>query len=175
MSGLLHEIYGAMHAGHLRLAAGGVRSLIDGVMTEVVGDQATFGRLIEVFTDEGHLSPKGRDRINEVIEAGHAAIYRGLQPKKSDIEIMLDTTEQMLRSGYVHDEAGQQLKSITPPQPQWRRASHTAARRPPLAHANNSKARSRRPAIDSSHVAGICSSGCFVSAALRAGRTARFA
>lgn len=121
--GLLGEIYGAMNAGHLRLAAAGVRSLIDQVLNEIVGDVGNFGQKLEKFTAEGHLSQRERERIGRVIDVGHAAIHRGHQPKLEDVGIMLDITEQMLRSVYVHDQAGQKLKSGTPPRPPRARAA----------------------------------------------------
>ncbi|WP_156355705.1 DUF4145 domain-containing protein [Achromobacter sp. 2789STDY5608615] len=115
--GMLEEIYGATNAGHLRLAAAGVRSLIDQVLTEIVGDIGNFSQKLEVFSQKGHLSLRERDRIKQVIEAGHAAIHRGHQPQLGDVGIMLEITEHMLLSVYVHDQAGQKLESSTPARP----------------------------------------------------------
>lgn len=121
--GMLREIYGATNAGYLRLAAAGVRSLIDQVMNEIVGDCGNFTQKLEAFTLHGYLSPRERDRIGQVIDAGHAAIHRGHEPQLADVEIMLDITEHMLLSVYVHDQAGQKLKHSTPARPSRGRAA----------------------------------------------------
>jgi len=120
---MLREIYGATNAGYLRLTAAGVRSLIDQVMNEIVGDCGNFTQKLEAFTLHGYLSPRERDRIGQVIDAGHAAIHRGHEPQLTDVTIMLDITEHMSLSVYVHDQAGQKLKGSTPARPpRWRAA-----------------------------------------------------
>jgi hypothetical protein len=53
LGSLLHEIYHAVHGGQYRLAAMGIRALLEQIMISKVGDLGSFGEQIEAFATAG--------------------------------------------------------------------------------------------------------------------------
>src|SRR5262245_24487922 len=54
---LLEEIYAALHNNSLRLAAMGVRALLEFIMIDKVGDRGSIGENIKAFLDGGYVAP----------------------------------------------------------------------------------------------------------------------
>lgn len=115
MVGLLKEIYEALHNDSRRLAAMGVRALIEHVMIDQVGDLGSFGRNLRAFHEAGHISNSQKDRLESILEVGHAAIHRDFKPAPEDLKTLLDITENMIADIYVHTERAKKLASRIPP------------------------------------------------------------
>src|SRR5258708_15116189 len=77
---LLTEIYTALQNNSRRLAAMGVRALLEHIMIDKVRDRGTFRGNIQAFHGAGYLSPKTRDNLEAILLVGHAAMHRGLNP-----------------------------------------------------------------------------------------------
>ena len=115
--GLLNEIYEALHNDSPRLAAMGVRSLIENVMIEKVGDQGGFGKNLQEFLDRGWISMKKEEVLSKIIEAGHAATHRNFEPSTDDLNTLMDIAESLLADVYVHPQRGVTLGGKIPPRP----------------------------------------------------------
>lgn len=112
--GLLHEIYTALHNNSRRLAVMGARALLEHVMVSKVGDQGTFVKNLDKFQAEGFLSQRQREIIEPILEAGHAAIHRGFDPSEEDVATVIEVTESLVETTYVHTEKASKLKTRVP-------------------------------------------------------------
>lgn len=111
---LLEEIYQAVNGGQHRLAAMGVRALLDLVMVHKVGDVGSFEQKLDLFQTKGFLSLIQRDAIRETLEFGHAVMHRGFKPQASELSTALDIVEGVLASIYSHAEAASSLAKRIP-------------------------------------------------------------
>lgn len=112
---LIKEIYAAVHNGSLRLAAIGTRALIEHIMIDKVGDKGSVGKNIDAFFAAGYVAPLDQKIFREkLVEAGHAAMHRGYRPKSADVDVLLDLTESLIASIYVHPNLADQLEAGIP-------------------------------------------------------------
>jgi len=112
---LLKEIYIALQNNLSSLATMGVRSLIEKIMISKTGDQGSFVKNITEFQRLGYVSPLQRERLEAILEAGHAAIHRAFSPKTVDVITLVDITEHIVESVYLHDSKIAALKRRVPP------------------------------------------------------------
>jgi len=111
---LLKEIYVALQNNQPRLAAMGVRSLIETIMISKSGDNGTFKKNIAEFEKLGYVSILQRERIEAILEAGHAAIHRAFKPSRADIVTLLDIAEHIIETVYLHKSKVEELKKRVP-------------------------------------------------------------
>lgn len=112
---MLNEIYTALFDSCPTLAAMGIRSLLEQVMVETIGDNGTFKENLAIFERDGHVSSKQREKLEAVIELGHAAIHRSYRPSTKDVIQALDITEVILESVYRHGQLADDLRKNIPP------------------------------------------------------------
>jgi hypothetical protein len=112
---LLQEVYAAGRGGQYRLAAMGIRSVLEHVIITKVGDHQTFRKNLEQFCDAGYISLMQRDALNESLEAGHAATHRFFNPTQQDLDILLNITEGILAAIYIHPDQAEFLSKRVPP------------------------------------------------------------
>lgn len=111
---LLKEIYVALQNNQPRLAAMGVRSLIETIMISKAGDKGTFAKNIAEFEKLGYVSMLQRERIEAILEAGHAAIHRAFKPSRADVVTLVDITEHIIETVYLHKSKIDKLKKRVP-------------------------------------------------------------
>lgn len=114
ISGLLREIYSALHNGSSRLAVMGVRALIEYMMISKVTDKGSFKKNLNAFESAGYLSRNQREIIEPILEAGHAAIHRAYHPSSEDVLTVVDVTESLVETIYVHPDKASKLKGRVP-------------------------------------------------------------
>ena len=114
---LLKEIYVALQHNLPSLAAMGVRSLLEKVMISKTGDLGTFAQYIAKFEDNGYVSRIQRERLEAILDAGHAAIHRTYKPSKKDVITLVDLTEHIIETVYLHEAKVVDLKKRVPPKP----------------------------------------------------------
>jgi Domain of unknown function (DUF4145) len=100
--GLLNEIYVAMQHNLLRVAAMGIRALLESVMINKVGDQGSFKSNIAEFEAQGFVSRIQASRLSSILDAGSATIHRGYSPTREDVVILIDIAEHIVESVFVH-------------------------------------------------------------------------
>ncbi len=97
------SIYQAYAAGSMRLVALGLRSLLEEVMIDKVGDQGGLGANIDKFFMEGYVAVKSREIFKDkLIDVGNAAMHRAYEPPAGDLRVLLDITENLLEEIYVN-------------------------------------------------------------------------
>lgn len=111
---LVREIYVALDAAATRLAAMGVRALLEHVMIASVGDRGSFEKNLDAFEAEGHVSHRQRTTLEGTLEVGHATMHRGYVPSARAIGICLDVAEHLLAAMYVLPEASGGLRRQLP-------------------------------------------------------------
>ncbi len=112
---LLSEVYVALQNDQRALAAMGIRALLEQVMIEKSGDHGNFVANLKEFEKQGYVSHMQSNRLKTILEAGHAAIHRFYKPSKDDLITLVDITESLIESIYIHGAKIEQLKNGIPP------------------------------------------------------------
>lgn len=127
IQGVLREIYGALRNRSLRLVAMGVRSLIDAVARDNVGDKGSFEEGLRALKDAGLISETEKEILEVVVDAGSAAIHRGYRPPEGLIEPLLDAAERLINHVYISGPMLREAKKNIPPRPERVRPARRAA------------------------------------------------
>lgn len=115
ITGLLHEIYVALQNDSKRLAAMGVRALIEHIMIDKIEDQGSFRKNVAKFHEKGFISLVQKKILLTILEAGHAAIHRSYNPSEEDLTTLIDVAESVIESIYVNDYNAKNLEKRIPP------------------------------------------------------------
>jgi Domain of unknown function (DUF4145) len=111
---IMREAYTARNSGGLRLCAMGIRAALEMVMIDKTGDHQNFTKNIDAFEKAGYLSGRQRSMIDSILEAGHAAIHRGWEPTKNDIETLFRIAESVIENVYLHEPRAERLEKAVP-------------------------------------------------------------
>ncbi|MGA8586288.1 MAG: DUF4145 domain-containing protein [Roseiarcus sp.] len=115
LGSLLREIYQAVHGRQYRLAAMGIRALLEQLMVSQVGDLSTFEQKLDAFMEQGYISLVQFDAMKATIEVGHAAMHRGYEPNENDVKLALDIVEGVMAPLFHHiAEAGKMVDRVPP-------------------------------------------------------------
>lgn len=112
---LLYEIFQATDGGQKRLAAMGIRALIEQVMIAKVGDHGNFQSNLNAFQANGYISVIQRDALRETLELGHATMHRAFEPNDEELSKALDIVEGILAAIYDHAPSSANLSKRLPP------------------------------------------------------------
>jgi hypothetical protein len=112
---ILKEVYICLHNDCPRLATMGIRSLIELIMVEKVGDNGTFGKNIDKFEASGFISRIQRTVLEPVLEAGHATMHRDYAPTSSALSSIIDITENIIESIYINEKRAESFRGKVPP------------------------------------------------------------
>ena len=116
IANFLTEIYSALDNENLRLCALGIRALIEQVMISQVGEQGSLGKNVDAFFAAGHVASRDQGNFRSaIIGVGDAAMHRGYTPKVEDIHILLDISESLIASIFVHPERAKNVAAQIPP------------------------------------------------------------
>ena len=110
----LKEIYSAVQNDSRRLAVMGIRSLLETVMIEKVGDSGSIGTNVKNFIAEGYIAQKNEETFRLQVEAGHAGMHRNYVPTKEELDVLLNITESLIETVYVNPHQAKTLKEIPP-------------------------------------------------------------
>ncbi len=94
----------------------GIRAALENVMKEKVGDHK-FVVMVDKFQEAGYLSVRQAFTLNSLLDAGHAAVHRDWEPTDEDISILLDITETVIETVYLHEAKAQALDERVPKRP----------------------------------------------------------
>lgn len=115
LGSLLLEIYQTVHGGQYRLAAMGIRALLEQIMVSKVGDLGSFGEQIEAFAKAGYISLIQMDTMKATLEIGHAAMHRAYRPTEEDVKVALDIVEGVMAPLYHHRIKAEEMAGRVPP------------------------------------------------------------
>jgi hypothetical protein len=111
---LLDEIYKSIDVDCYMLASMGIRSLIDTMMNDVIGDMENFTKKLDLMLEQGFISKKDFDILSSIIEVGHASTHRNFKPKIDVINMCLDIVEGLIKRFYLWPKHAQCIKEVTP-------------------------------------------------------------
>jgi hypothetical protein len=111
---LMGEIYTALQNGSRRLVAMGTRAVLETIMVNQTGDHRSFARNLDEFQKAGYLSLRQRNTVEAILEAGHATIHRGWEPTAFDIDALMNITESVIETTYLHESQAQRLETSVP-------------------------------------------------------------
>lgn len=112
---LLNEINAAYRYGSFRIAAMGLRTLVETIMTDQVGRHDNFATAIDSFFAKGFVAERQQDQFKSVlVEAGHAATHRGYSPTREDIDFLLDVTEGLIDEVYFRPARAKKVRDRIP-------------------------------------------------------------
>lgn len=114
LAALLHEVYQAVHGGQHRLAAMGIRALLEQIMVSKVGDLGSFDKQMEAFAKAGYISLIQMDTMRATLEVGHAAMHRAYRPTEADVKIALDIVEGVMAPLYHHARKAEEMADRVP-------------------------------------------------------------
>ena len=108
---LLEEVYSAVVHDNTRLAAMGIRALIEQIAIEKATSlpNSSFPNKLRMLVAEGLIAAKSQPALEQVLELGHAAIHRGHRPHMIPLVQCLDIVENMLEAIYVLPGASREI------------------------------------------------------------------
>lgn len=112
---LLKEIYVALQNNLPSLAAMGVRALLEKVMISKTGDNGSFAANMAEFETLGFVSRVQRERLEVILEVGHAAIHRIFTPKTAEVITLIEIAEHVIESVYLHESKVKEVTKRVPP------------------------------------------------------------
>jgi Domain of unknown function (DUF4145) len=114
---VMMEVYQAVDGGQYRLAAMGIRALLEQVMIQKVGDLKTFDMKLDEFQKQGYISAIQRDAMRATLDVGDAAMHRAFLPTEKDLTLALDIVEGVLAPIYDHRTEAEKMADRVPPRP----------------------------------------------------------
>ena len=114
ISDLLQEVYIATQNDLPRLAAMGVRALLEQIMISRVGDLGSFQAHLKAFESQGFVTANQRRQLEAILEAGHAAAHRAYKPGSTSLLTLLDLTEHIIESVFLHEDRIAHLRQRVP-------------------------------------------------------------
>ncbi len=95
---ILSEIYTAYNNDLFRLTAMGIRTILDMLMIDAIGDIGSFEEKIKIFEKEGHINKTQKKIFETVIEVGNASSHRWYNPEKNTLNDLLEIIEHLLQT-----------------------------------------------------------------------------
>jgi hypothetical protein len=92
----------------------GLRTLLETVMVEKIGDVRTFHGKVERFTKEGYVTPKMAEALSHVLDAGNASAHRAYFPSKEDITTCVELVKHLMHSIYILSPGVDKVAENTP-------------------------------------------------------------
>jgi hypothetical protein len=115
LAALLREIYAAADGGQHRLAAMGIRALLEQIMIMQVGDFGGFDKKLEKFQEDGFISSGQREAMRAVLDVGDAAMHRAFVPNPEQLTTCLDICEGVMSVVFSHIKEAKRISGAVPP------------------------------------------------------------
>lgn len=114
---LLEEVYTAIEHKLFTLASVGIRTVIDMVFLDRIGDIGSFQEKMADLHKKGLISKIQAEVLLKVIDAGNASAHRGYTPDPKDVDILVEVVEHLLTAIYQHPTEVAELAKKTPARP----------------------------------------------------------
>ncbi len=108
---VMQETYTALQNDSYILATVGIRTIIDLVITDKIGDVGGFQTKLKELVKRKIINEDEKDIINYVIELGNASAHRAYHPDSKVVTPAIDIIEAILERLYVYPNKVSQLKS----------------------------------------------------------------
>jgi len=111
---LICEVHFAIKKELSALPSMGLRSVIDCVCNDLVGDKGPFAQKLQTLVEKGFITSNNKQIVENALEVGHASVHRGHFPQPNELKLTLDIVEHMLKEVYVFGKASEALKDSAP-------------------------------------------------------------
>jgi hypothetical protein len=111
----MRQIYSALQDDAYWLAAMGIRGALDLMMIEKIDDIGSFQEKVDAFQKAGYLSERQAHVLDILINAGNAAVHRKWEPSPCDIATLLDITNSIVETAYLHEKRALDIEKNVPP------------------------------------------------------------
>lgn len=92
---ILDEVYDAIDYGLFTLASSGVRTAIDRLLVQQLGDAGSFQKKLKTLLEKDIVTSEEYELLDAIIDAGSASIHRGFSPGDESIQHMMEITEHI--------------------------------------------------------------------------------
>ena len=118
----LNQIYLALNGGMLRLAALGIRALLETIILEKIGDdQHSLRKNLEKFREDGFISKPQEAMLAKIFDFGSAVTHRSHLPNEEQVKTALDVTESLVKTLYVDAKQVEKALKNLPQRPRTKR------------------------------------------------------
>jgi len=115
---LFEDIYTALDNDLGVLAAIGIRTVFDRASElQGIDPTLTFADKLNGLLKIGNISPREKEALDVLVDAGSAAAHRGWRPSPKDLDIMMSHLEFFLYRSFVQGRENNHLSGNIPPRP----------------------------------------------------------
>lgn len=119
---ILDEVYIAANSDIRFLATFGVRTALDVLIVDKIGDIGSFTKKLNNLLTNGHINQHEHDLLQIVIYAGSAAAHKGYKPEQEGLNSIMDIVESLFEQLCIKPikeielaKKAQELKKKVPP------------------------------------------------------------
>lgn len=98
---LILEIDSALSNELEALPTIGLRTLLETIMVEKIGDTGSFTKKVERFTEEGYVTLKMSEALSHVLDAGNASAHRAYFPSREDLMTCVELVKHLIHGIYI--------------------------------------------------------------------------
>jgi hypothetical protein len=98
---LLEDVYTLADKGQSSLMVAGLRMLLEQVLRDGVGIRGSMRERLDALYAQGCISARERDRLEEVVDHGNAAVHEGISVGGEALRYLLMCVEHLLQGYFV--------------------------------------------------------------------------
>lgn len=114
---LIGEIDVAIRNSLLALPTIGLRTLLERVMMEHIGEDGGFGDKLKRFEENECVTTLHADSLRKVLDVGHASAHRTYFPSGEDVRTCVEVVKHLMQGLYVLHPKVQKMSKNTPTDP----------------------------------------------------------
>ena len=111
---LILEIDNAISNNLEALPTIGLRTLLETIMVEKIGDSGGFNKKVESFTNAGYVTQKMAEALSHVLDAGNASAHRAYFPSREDLVTCVDLVKHLIHGIYILRPQVEKIANNTP-------------------------------------------------------------
>jgi hypothetical protein len=111
---LIWEINTAISIELEALPTIGLRTLLETIIVEKVGDEGGFRAKVERFQKGGYVTSKSAEALSHVLDAGNASAHRAYFPNKEDLVICVEVVKHLMHGIYILHPQVERVAENTP-------------------------------------------------------------
>jgi len=108
---VLSEVYSAIDNELFFLASSGIRTALDQLIVEKIGDIGRFDQKVQKLVSENIIDEDEKEMLLPVIDAGSASAHRSYKPELSAIKHIMDILAAIFYKLLIEPEEKEELKA----------------------------------------------------------------
>lgn len=111
---LIFELDVALKSELAALPTMGLRTLIEVIILEHITEKGSFKKNLMAFVEAGFITKQNASIIENVVDAGHAAIHRAYFPNSSDLHTCVEIVKHLMHGIYILKPKVDRMSANTP-------------------------------------------------------------